>query len=99
VADLQRTLTAMRREQESGIGSTREYSAHLTQELREKEMEIQQLSQEVACYREEATCMQRAHVSACQQIQHLTGELDHIAAVRCFLCSGCVCGCSVIIHA
>lgn len=82
VADLQQTLTAMQRERDTELGRTGDFSAHLAHELREKEVEIQQLSQEVACCREEATCMQRVHESACQQIQHLTGELDHIAAVR-----------------
>ena len=80
--DLQQTLTAMQRDRDNELGRTGDLSAHLAHELREKEAEVQQLSQEVACCREEATCMQRVHESACQQIQHLTGELDHIAAVR-----------------
>lgn len=82
LADLQQKLTAMQRERDSELGRTGDFSAHLAQELQEKVAEIQQLSQELVCCREEATCIQRAHESACQQIQHLTGELDHIAAVR-----------------
>jgi hypothetical protein len=98
VVQLQSTLSCMQRERDSEFGRTGDFSAHLTQQLQQKEAEIQQLSHEISCCREEATCMQRAHESACQQVQNLTGELDHIAAVsvsrlRMFLHTSIACRC------
>lgn len=81
VMDLQQTLTVVQCERDGDLGRSGEISTRLVHDLREKDTQIQQLSQEVACCREEAACMQQAHDSACQQIRHLTGELDHIAAV------------------
>lgn len=79
VEDLKQSMAVLHREREEELGHSGDYAAHLAVRLQEREAEVHQLTQEVALCREEAARIQRAHDAACQQIQHLTAELDQLA--------------------
>ena len=82
---IHKSFAAIEHENSDNAGRTGELLAQSHMELQHRDAELQQMRQEVATSREELRCTETARNAACQQIQHLTNEMEKMALV-CLQC-------------